>query len=235
MKRTLAFLTALVLCLSISQAHAATFTGEKYAVPSGYSVTVLWPQGSARPSDTLLLNIQYVFFTAYPAMRETYGTTDVKEAEILLCDENDMPQGVPAYTSGTKIYCSIQFLEANKGNLNCIVHELFHVVQNGYPMAGEDALTAVMCEGLADVARHEYSLFNDPSWSLAGYKPGCSYMDSYTVTAGFLVWINETIDEDFCLRFNRILHEGSNAASAFVHLTGYDVDQLWAMYAESAQ
>lgn len=235
MKRTISFLTALFLCLSITHACAGTFTGEKYSVSSGYSVSILWPQDSGRPSDTLLSDIQHLFFTAYPAMRETYGTTDVKDVQILLCDESGMPSGVPAYTSGATIYCSIQFFEADRRNLNCIVHELFHVVQNGYPMAEGDHLTAVMCEGMADVARYEYRVFDDPAWSLKPYAEGRSYTDSYTVTAGFLVWISETIDADFCLRFNRLLHEGVDAGSAFMRLTGYDADELWAMYAKSVQ
>ena len=232
MKKLLILLLMLSFCINLACADGVSFTGEQYTVnTSGYSVTLFWPPDD-KPDASLLTDVKDLCFTAYPAMRETYGTTDQKEVKVFFWDEDAMYIKVPAYTSGNEIHCSRQFLEASRGNLNCIVHELFHVVQNGYPQASENTLVGVLCEGLADVARYEYSVYDDPSWSLAAYADGQSYMDSYTVTAAFLVWINETYDEDFCLRLNRVLHEGTYGDYFWREVTGKTLDELWAQYAQ---
>ena len=232
----LTLMLAFVMCLSMTHAEGVAFTGIRVGLQSSdYALTIFWYTDGEQPEEAFLQDIQTVFFTAYPAMRETYGTTAGKEIGIYLWDASAMPENVPAYTSENNIHCSRQFLEDSRGNMNCIVHELFHVVQNGYPQAQNDALAAVLCEGLADVARYEYSVLEDPAWSLAKYAEGQSYMDSYTITAAFLVWAAETYDEDLCLRLNRILHEGGDASSAVSAITGYSIDDLWILYTQAAR
>lgn len=233
MKRILSLLlcAALLSCAVVFPACAQSFTGIEINVPSfGYGVTIYWYQDNPA-SDALSGDISDLFFKAYPAMRETYGTSDNKQVKIFLWDASTMPEGVPAYSSGGEIHCSRQFLEADRGNLNCIVHELFHVVQNGYPGREENDTIHVLCEGLADVVRYDLSVYEDPAWSLPAYAEGQSFMDSYTVTAAFLVWARDKFDDALCIRLNRILHEGGYGDHVWPHLTGYSLDELWAMYA----
>ena len=234
-KKTVLLILAFMLCICIASAEEIVYVGVRYSVEAtGYDVTVFWQDGN-RPEDTLLESISTLYFKAYPAMRETYGTTEQKQVRIFLKDAFQMPENVPAYTVGNEIHCSRQFLEKETGNLNCIVHELFHVVQNGYPQSAQDPLASALCEGLADAARYEYSVYEDSAWSLAKYAEGQSYMDSYTVTAAFLVWAAETYDESLCLRLNRILHEGGDAGAAIEVITGKNIETLWGLYAEAAK
>lgn len=229
MKKMFVLLPVLLLFMGTALAESKVLTGEIYTTTNGYSLTLLWEQNDM-PDRALLEDIQNLYFQAYPPMRETYGTISIREVTIILLHESDMPQGIPAYAAGQEITCSREFLQAARGNLNCIVHELFHVVQNGYPGMAENPLISVLCEGMADVARYDYSVFHDPDWFLPAYTPGQSYMDSYRVTAAFLRWICDTFDEDFCIRLNRLLHEGFAPENLFEAVTEYSLEDLWFLY-----
>ena len=233
MKRLISAIFIIMLCMSTALADDQVFTGEKYQESlTGYSLTVFWNEGN-QPERALLEDIQKVYFESYCAMRETFGTTDVTDVRIFLVDESSMSGNSVAYTTNTDIYCSRQFLEQSQGNLNCIVHELFHVVQNGYPGAADDELISALCEGLADAARYEYGVFEDTNWSLPAYDESQSYMDSYTVTASFLNWTAEAYDKTLCIRLNRVLHEDSYSDGFWQKVTGYTLDELWELYSQA--
>lgn len=231
MKRIGLVLLAVLLCAGTALAQETVYVGERYSVSSGYTLTVFWPDGNA-PERKLLEDIQTVFFGAYPEMRETFGTTDSLSVNIYLKDSGQMPANVPAYTAGDSVHCAVSFLEQDRGNLNCLVHELFHVVQNGYPGAEEDAMIAALCEGLADYARDAYGVMHETNWQLPDYAPGQSLTDAYGVTAAFLKWGSDHWGSDLCLRLNRALHEGRYTEAFWKDATGASLETLWEMYAQ---
>lgn len=230
MKRLVLVLLALMLCAGTALAGEQVYVGEKYTAPSGYVLTLLWPEDET-PDRSLLEDVSAVYFTAYPAMRETYGTADSLEMTIYLADDGQMPQNVPAYTTESGIFCSRQYIEQRRSNLNCLVHEMFHAVQNGYPGMQGDALLTALCEGLADLARDQYGVMEETDWQLAAYAPGQSVTDGYTVTAAFLRWARDRYDGDLCLRLNRVLHEGRYTEEFWQDVTGVPLEALWEQYA----
>ncbi len=207
--------------------------GTKYS-SKDYELTVFY-QSEANISESLLTSIQDLYFECYPAMRETYGTAADRSVTIFLEESSGGAADPTASTTGTEIHCSRQFLEESDGNKNTLVHELFHVVQNGYPGSEEDPLIPVLCEGLADCARADCGFYPETDWELPGYSPEQSYMDSYRVTAAFLSWIADTYDRNFPIRLNQVLHEGSYTAEFWKNAVGYGIDDLWEQYASSSE
>lgn len=222
MKRFLILLAALLTLLSF--AHAETFVGERYSASSGYSLVLMWPEGDAVPAQRE--DIQTLYFTAYPAMREDFGTSEATEVWIYLHHREDSI----AYTAGEKIYVSMEYLAAHPDDLNLLVHELFHVVQNGYP--GEGEAIGAFTEGMADYARAKYGYFDEADWALPAYAEGQSYMDSYRVTGAFISWLEESFGEALPVALNQTLHEGGDFDGFWLAQTGSTLDELWAQYAQ---
>ena len=93
----------------------------------------------------------------------------------------------PAYTSGSAVTFSRKWINENPEDVGCGIHELFHVVQNGY----RGKKTGWLQEGIADYVR----------WYL--YEPeahGCDmkldsdkvrYNSSYRVSANFLNFVEK--------------------------------------------
>lgn len=226
MKKLLLELLCLLLMLSPVQAEGVSYVGERYSVPgSPYTLTVFWPEREEAPAQRQ--EFQELFFDGYPAMYEVFGTSDAVAVSIYF---HHSPDSI-AYTSGGSIYVSLEYMNAHPGDHNLLVHELFHVVQNGYP--GDDSLIPALTEGLADYVRSRYSSLPEESWSLSSYQEGQSYTDSYTVMGGFLNWMADTYGETVLIRLNRILHEGRYTPQAWRTLTGSTLEELWAAYAAS--
>ena len=108
------------------------------------------------------------------------------------------------------------------------MHELFHVVQNGYHSDAPE--TGALTEGMADYARARFGT-DDPLWALEPYTDGQSYMDSYRVTGAFLRYVADTWGERVLIRLNRLLHEGYYSADFWTDCTGKTLDALWSEYA----
>lgn len=228
MKKPLVFLFALLLCWHCASAESTVFVGEKYSISgSPYTLSILWPEGEEAPAQREL--IQQIYFGSYPVMRELYGTTDATHVDIFL---EHAPDSI-AYTSNLGIFVSMEYLAAHPEDHNLLVHELFHIVQNGY--VDTDPFVPALTEGLADYARATYASIPSGSWQLARYEEGQSYMDSYRVTGGFLSWIAQTRGETVLIRLNRALHEGRYTADIWAEYTGETLDDLWAAYAQQGR
>lgn len=225
MKRILLLAFTLLLLIPGVLAESVAYVGESYSVSgSPYKLTLFWPEGEEPPAHREVF--QTLYFGSYPVMREIYGTSDATEVTVFF---HHAPDSV-AYASNGDIFVSIEYLAAHPDDHNLFIHELFHIVQNGY--AQTDPFVPALTEGLADYARAKYAGTSPESdtWQLAPYEEGQSYMDSYRVTGGFLNWIAETWGEPVLIRLNRTLHEGRYHSGLWTDYTGLTLDELWAAY-----
>ena len=228
MKKMLLWILAVLFVVSCTLAGAEAFVGYRVSVSnSPYAVTVLWPEGEEEPVHAQLFTD--VYFETYPKMREVFGTTDTMEVTVYFQHDSENI----AYASEQCIYVSMEYMDAHPADFNLLVHELFHVVQNGY--VGDDPIIPALTEGMANYARAHYASRQDETWFLSTWQEGQSYMDSYAVTGGFLHWIAQRYGESVLIRLNRTLHEGWYTADVWQNYTGHTVDELWAEYAQSGR
>ena len=185
-----------------------------------YKLTIEDPSGAL--ADAARQKLVDTYFAVYPAMSARFNTGAAKE---VVCRIDTGYDGV-AYTSGTSITISSNWLLNNPNDTDCFTHELMHVAQ-GYP--GYDPVWLV--EGIADYARNRYGLYNEAGgWSLPDYASGQKYTDSYRVTARFLLWCENRVKADIVEGLDRALRANSYSADTWVQLTGKTVDALWSEY-----
>lgn len=197
----------------------------------GYEL-ILYCRDKEPIDEKLAVAIQDAYFKKYPQMLEDYGTCTEKTVTIYL--EEAIENGVPAYTRGTEIHCLQSYLEENEENIDVLVHELFHVVQNGYPNSSSNELVPVLTEGLADYARAKYGDYPNGVWSLPDYSKEQSYMDSFGVTAAFLVWLSDHFDSSITVKLNAVLHSDQYTDLFWNETTDYSIDELWEMYGKDS-
>ena len=114
-------------------------------------------------------------------------------------------------------------------------HELVHTFQarpKNCGSYGVDPVYTSFIEGMADACRY---LVGDHSWS----KPelGGSYLNGYTTTGFFLLYLQDKYDKDFIRKFNQSANEldtwSYNGAIKMILGEQYDVNDLWKEYQKS--
>ena len=158
----------------------------------------------------------------YPRLLEMFPLEGWKAPKTITLKFDAREDSPPAYTCGDVVAFSRKWINKNPGDVGCGIHELFHVVQGGYP----DRKTFWLQEGLADYVR----------WYL--YEPeshGCDmdlssdrvrYCGTYRVSANFLNFVERkypgTVRE-----LNALCHEGKyDEATYWKNRTGKDVREL---------
>ncbi|MBR6359344.1 MAG: DUF4157 domain-containing protein [Lachnospiraceae bacterium] len=132
----------------------------------------------------------------------------------------------PAYTVGNHIYVDQDYANNNYEDLDCVTHELCHVVQ-GYTYT----VPGWLAEGIADFARNKFGLYNKRAgWEMREPSETSYYMDGYGTTAAFLTWANDKYGTDLVKKINVIIQDGEYDNNTFTELTGKDVDTLWEEY-----
>ena len=218
--------SAFMMPVSIGTVNAADTTSETFT-QNGFTLTIQQTAGNTVDSS-VVEKIKEIYFTQYPKMRERYNPTRPRAITMVFDPDYD---GV-AYTLGTTIVYSVDYLKANPKDVDCATHELFHVVQGGYKNYGSSAFATAFCEGVADYARSVYGMYNsEGGWSLPEYSSGQSYTDSYRVTARFLTWVQQRVDSSIIYNINKTMHAGTYTDDLWVEMTGKTVDQLWSEYA----
>ncbi|KAI6177535.1 hypothetical protein M3Y97_00917900 [Aphelenchoides bicaudatus] len=100
-------------------------------------------------------------------------------------------------------------------------------------LAGQFDNARWLIEGIADYARNQFGKQNAAAnWKLSTYSSGQKYTDGYTVTGGFLKYIegkwNGTVkklfDAQYALNYND---------SLFKTLTGKSLQDLWTDYSKT--
>ena len=138
-----------------------------------------------------------------------------------------------------------KFYEEHNNDLNALreelvgvlSHELCHTFQaqpKGCGEYGSSPVFTSFIEGMADATRY---LCGDHNWS----KPaaGGHYLNGYSTTGFFLIYLQNTYDPLFIKKFNQTANEletwSYNAAIKRVLGDQYDVDQLWKEYQKTMQ
>ena len=171
-----------------------------------------------------------------------------KEVKIIF--EPSISQGVwlwrtviPAYTDGNTIHVNSDYVSKLHQQdpddfAGMLIHELTHVNQN-YGNGGD---VGWLSEGIADYVRHKYfakdivpRLHLDRNGNLRGFESDRDkgqfategYLAGYTVTGGFLYWLEVRKDKDIVPALNRVLRDGRYSAKLFQEKCGAPLDALW--------
>ena len=144
-----------------------------------------------------------------------------------------IPNGTPAYTSGSHITCNTDwFLKNLRGQAaGAVVHEMVHVVQNfgrarrTNPHASRTP--GWLVEGMADYCR--WFLY-EPQSHGADIRPrqasSVHYDNSYRVTANFLNWVTEKYDKTLVPKLNAACRQGNYSDSLWKQYTGHTLQEL---------
>jgi hypothetical protein len=150
---------------------------------------------------------------------------------VLVQFRTKMPPGVPAYASGGKIVCSIDWFRKNLDGeaRGAVVHEMVHIVQSyGDPKRTNptaDDNPGWLVEGLADYIR--WYLYEPESHGTNIRDPAkAKYDASYRVTANFLNWVVEHHDKDIIKQLNAAMRDGRYSEELWKEYTGKPVQEL---------
>lgn len=143
----------------------------------------------------------------------------------------DVPRGIPAYASGGKVVCNVQWFRKNlEGEARgAVVHEMVHVVQNyGLPERRNppgQKNPRWMVEGVADYIR--WFLYEPETRGGEIRDPSkAKYDASYRVTGNFLNWVTATYDKDIVKKMNAAMREGRYSDALWKEFTGKTVEEL---------
>jgi len=126
---------------------------------------------------------------------------------------------VPAYASGNRITGSVSWFKDHPDDVGAMIHEATHVVQRYRSRRNPGWLV----EGVADYVRF---ILYEPK-NIGPINPRTArYDQSYRVTARFLDYVGKTYDEDFVLKLNRAMREGTYSDDLFKEWTGKTKEEL---------
>ncbi|MEN8773811.1 MAG: basic secretory protein-like protein [Akkermansiaceae bacterium] len=154
-------------------------------------------------------------------------------AKVTLKFENDVPNGIPAYATGSVITLNATWFtnQLKKEAKGCVVHELVHVVQN-YWLAprlnpNPSRTPSWVTEGLADYIR--WFLF-EPESKGAHYTPTqirkMKHDASYRISANFIDWVSRNYKENIASLINNAARNGRYDKSLWKKHTGLSIENL---------
>lgn len=163
------------------------------------------------------------FLTVYPQEVKRFNPAAPKKVVFIIDPSYD---GVAA-TANATIRCSPKWMREHPEDIDVITHEVMHIVQD-YRKPGTPGW---LTEGIADYVRFKYGVNNEKGeWSLPAYKTTQHYTNAYRVTARFLVWVEENVDNKIVDEMNRAAYQGVYKDILWQKYTGKTIDQLWLQY-----
>lgn len=174
-------------------------------------------------SSSLKKKIKKLFAKRYADICTMFNNGELLPVTITF----DASEEGVAYTVGTNIVVGAAHLKERPEDYDCVTHELIHVAQQ-YTGNAPDWLV----EGIADYGRYLYGVNNEKAgWSLPmAPKKGSSYSDGYTTTAAFLLWLEESEEQDVVAVLNQVLKRGDYSNSVWKQMTGKTLSALWKEY-----
>lgn len=131
-----------------------------------------------------------------------------------------------AYSTGTSIVMSADWIKRQPGDFGMVAHELVHVIQHYPRRTGPGWVT----EGIADYMRH---IHFEPEALMRPANPDRDkYTDQYQITAGFFMWIAHTFDKEFVTKLNIAMRERTYSDEIFEKITEKKLDDLWKEYSD---
>jgi hypothetical protein len=187
----------------------------------------------------------------YPRINEVlYGPNHTLPFDtIAILFEPDLK--APAVTNGNIIRADCNYIKVMPDDYRAmIIHELAHVVQHYW---GVPSNASWIVESMADYVRHKYfekdiretlrlrengALFDyidKQPYFLSLQNGGASlddegYLNSYTVGATFLFWLENHKDAQIVRKLNLALGQGTYTTSLFREWCGIPLDDLWAEF-----
>jgi len=137
----------------------------------------------------------------------------------------NLEEGI-AWTDGNKIEVTSFWIQKKPDDFGLIVHELVHVHQ-AYPQFEPGWVT----EGIADYIRWGFYEEKPLTWfpineSVDGYK------NSYQITGGFFLWLEQFIEEGLVKRLNLAMKTETYTDDLFESMTHIPLPDLWKQYLE---
>lgn len=167
-------------------------------------------------------NLRKVFNSTYKNICDYYNNGVVKKVTLII----DPNYGGIAATSGSTITFNPTWLQSNLEDYDAFTHELIHVAQSYGTM---DNIWLI--EGITDYGRDKFGINNEKAkWSLSAYQPGQHYTNGYTITAAFLVWIEDNFADNLVKELNQAIKSGTYNEDIWCDYTGYTLEGLWRMY-----
>jgi hypothetical protein len=169
-----------------------------------------------------LAHLTEEFFRVYPLLVNRFNHAAPLTVNFVIDDAN-----YAAYANGdTVVYQWLNFVTFPE-SYDIVTHELTHIVEaydwNWAP--------SYITEGIADYARYHYGRNNEAAgWMLRPPVPGVSYTAGYTVTARFLIWVEQTYHVELVEALDAACRGRTYDPSVWVSVTGKTVDELWGEY-----
>jgi hypothetical protein len=208
------------LLLTVFSAKAQENINKKY----GY--TLVFKNNYSNFSPDLEKRLIKTFFEVYPVLAKEYNPKTPKEVVFVI---DTAYKGVAA-TSDAKVVFNPIYMENHPEDIDVVTHEVMHIVQ-GY---GYSSGPVWLTEGIADYVRNKFGVSNaGANWSMPDYKQGQSYENSYRITARFFTWIDKKVKSGTIKKIDQSLRAHTYKASLWSELTGKNLDELWADYAEN--
>jgi len=167
------------------------------------------------------------FFIVYPKEINEYN----KNSSTLVTFFIDTAYKGVAATSNDKVRFNPDWFVKHPEDIDVVTHEVMHIVQN-YGRTPRN--TGWLTEGIADYARWKFGINNEKGgWTLTEFKPTQSYTNSYRITARFLVWAEKHKNKELVNKLDDAMRTGKYTPELWTQLTGKNVDDLWAEYAQN--
>ena len=139
----------------------------------------------------------------------------------------DLPETMPALTSGNTIELSAQWFRKNPDGVGTVVHEMVHLFQHS--RKAERNTPSWLIEGIADYIR--WFLFEPEAMGAeitAANFPSARYDSSYRISANFLNWIATIYGREVIWKLNAAGRDGTYSKDLWEDLTGESLEQLGA-------
>lgn len=233
MKKLIALLMALLLLvMNVALAEEAetepVYQHEGTWSSCGYSIDLYWEEGIEQDEE-LREVILGIFFDKYPAIRETFGTTDERSVTLYLTIVDQTKIGPDG------IFMSYENLKNNNSAKNTLVMLFANKVINGHPNPENDPEISALSLGLQYYAENVYAVYPEEAVWLMPYEEGQQLTDNNQIAAAFITWIAQTYGDDVPVRLNRVLHDGYYITRDFWSCAvGNSLENLWAQYAQQS-
>ncbi|MBV4358337.1 basic secretory family protein [Pinibacter aurantiacus] len=198
------------------------FTKVDSITKNGY--TLIFVNKDEQFSDEVKKKMIDAYFKVYPKQAKEYNPKTIKKVTFLIDPTYD---GVAATADGLTRY-NPQWFRKNPQDIDVVTHEVMHITQS-YP-GGPGWVT----EGIADYVRYTMGVANkEAGWALPAFSGSQHYDNSYRITARFFVWLTKNVRPTIVKELDKSMRDGTYTDDIWKKLTGKDVDELWAMYAQN--
>ncbi|MDR0328631.1 MAG: basic secretory family protein [Planctomycetaceae bacterium] len=165
------------------------------------------------------------YYPKFDKLLESEGFEPPKELTIVFRKMDGV-----AFSTGTQIVISADWIRQQPGDLGMVAHELVHNIQRYPGGRGNGGAPGWVTEGIADYVRHVYF---EPEVQMRPIDPDrAKYTDQYQITAAFFMYIVATYDKDFITKLNMHARQRTYSEEIFEKSTGKTLDDLWAEHVE---